>query len=403
MNILFVTDLYPLFEGESGIPLTIKAFAEGFLEAGHKVFVLRPNFIFNTHIRGRKTYRGGEYENSGVKIFNKNFLLPFDKGAVLRAYRNFSKKVLKDDEEIDVILAHMPSGIMTADIISNEYKIPMLCAVHSSDVTVMTNVKYFMFKKRMINAYKNAQCVLPRSFWLKDRIKKIIPDLNKPVEIIYSGVPIKLIEENEARLGISQNKENEEQKEAVQIPAGRKFNPKKAKLITVSSLIKRKNIKAVILAYKKLKKKHPKISLEIIGEGPLKEKLEILNIKNKLDVKFLGALAKDEVYKKMAEADIFILPSKNETFGMVYMEALACGNIVLCTAGSGVDGIIQNNKNGFLIKPNKKGVFSAVDKILGFKPKEFLEISKNAITTAKMFSYENSIKNYLQKIELFKI
>ena len=105
----------------------------------------------------------------------------------------------------------------------------------------------------------------------------------------------------------------------------------------------------------------------------------------------------------MMEAYIFVLPSKNETFGMVYMEALAHGNIVLCTKNSGVDGIIQNYKNGFLIKPNKKGIYDTLKKILSFNSKQFSEISKNAIATAKMFSYENSIKNYLQKIELFKL
>lgn len=152
-----------------------------------------------------------------------------------------------------------------------------------------------------------------------------------------------------------------------------------------------------------MKKKNSKISLEIIGEGPLKEKLEILNIKYKLDIKFSGALPKDEVYKKMSASDIFILPSKNETFGMVYMEALSCGNIVLCSKKSGVDGIIKNGENGFIVKPDKKGIYNAIDKILKFKQKQFLEISKNAITTAKMFSYENSVKNYLQKIELFKL
>ncbi len=67
MNILFITDLYPLFEEEKGIPLTIRDFALGFLDEGHSVKVFRPNFIFNTMIRGRKTYKNGEYENSGVK------------------------------------------------------------------------------------------------------------------------------------------------------------------------------------------------------------------------------------------------------------------------------------------------------------------------------------------------
>ncbi len=384
MNILFVTDLYPLFEKEKGIPLTIQDFALGFNGEGHSVSVFRPNFILNTIIRGRKIYKNGEYENSSIKIYNKNFIFPFRKNSVLKAYRKYFK-----DKKFDAILAHMPSGIMTADIISKEYKIPMLCAVHASDITVLSDIKYFMFKKRMTEAYKNSVCVLARSFWLKEKIKKIIPNLNKPVEIIYSGVPLKVTEENEKKL---ENK---------------KFNPSKVKLLTVSSLIKRKNIKALVFAYKKLKKKYPKISLEIIGDGPLREKLEILNIKYKLNIKFDGILPKNEVYEKMTDSDIFILPSKNETFGMVYMEALSCGSIVLCSKNSGVAGIIKDDKNGdingFLIKPDSKNIYNTVNKILNMKQKQFLEISKNAITTAKMFSYENSVKNYLQKIELFKL
>jgi len=378
MKILVITDLYPLFENEAGIPLTIKDFAEGFVERGHFVEVFRPNLIPNVLIRKRKLYKSKCYENENVRIYNKNFLTPFRKSSVLRAYKKYFK-----GERFDAIIAHMPSGIMTAEIISKEYNIPMLAAVHSSDITVLKSLKYLMFKKRMISAYKNAACILPRSFWLKEKIKKIIPDIEKPVEIIYSGIPLKITEENEK--------------------FERAYNSKKAKLITVSSLTERKNIKSLILAYKKLKKKNPKISLEIIGEGPLRQKLEILSIKNKLDVKFLGQLSKEEVFKKMKEADIFILPSKKETFGMVYMEALSSGMAVCCTKNSGIDGIIENNKNGFLIKPTARGIYDTVNKILNLKPKQFLEISKNALQTAKMFSYENSVKNYLEKIELFRL
>lgn len=378
MRILLITDLYPLFEDEKGIPLTIKAFVEGFVERGHLVEVFRPNLIANVLLRKRKLYKNGCYENGGVRVFNKNFLTPFRKQSVLRTYKKYFK-----GETFDVIIAHMPSGIMTADIISKEYNIPMLAAVHSSDITVLTSFKYLIFKKRMVKAYKNASCLLPRSFWLKEKIRKIIPDIKQPIEIIYSGVPLEITEENEK--------------------LERTFNPKKAKIVAVSSLIKRKNIKSLILAYKKLKKKHPKVTLEIIGDGVLREKLEILNIKNKLDVKFLGQMPKEDVFRKMKEADIFVLPSANETFGMVYMEALSFGMVVCCTKNSGIDGIIENTKNGFLLKPNRKGIYETLNKILGLKPKQFLEISKNALTTAKMFSYENSIKNYLEKIELFRL
>ena len=105
----------------------------------------------------------------------------------------------------------------------------------------------------------------------------------------------------------------------------------------------------------------------------------------------------------MKNSDIFILPSKDETFGMVYMEALSSGMAVCCSKNSGIDGIIEDTKNGYLLKPNKKGIYDTLNKILNLKPKQFLEVSKNALTTAKMFSYENSVKNYLDKIELFRL
>ena len=87
MRILLITDLYPLFDGEKGIPLTIKAFAEGFVERGHLVEVFRPNLIPNVLIRKRKLYKNGCKENNGIRVYNKNFLTPFRKHSVLRAYK----------------------------------------------------------------------------------------------------------------------------------------------------------------------------------------------------------------------------------------------------------------------------------------------------------------------------
>lgn len=381
MRILIVSDLFPLFEDEKNVPLTIKNFAAGFLEAGHFVEILRPNFIFNTLLRGRKVYKEGLYEDSGIRVYNKNFFFPFRKKSVIKAYHKFFK-----DEKFDIILCHMPSGIIAGHILSKEFKIPMLSAVHSSDIKVLSDIKYFMFKKRMLEAYKDSACVLARSFWLKNRIRNIIPNLNKPVEIIYSGVPLSVTEKNEEEV----------------LNKGRKFDPKKAKIITVSSLIDRKNIKSLILAYKKVKKKFPKATLEIVGDGPLKEKLEILCLKKKLDVKFAGKLSKEDVNKKLLMSDIFILPSRNETFGMAYMEALSAGLIVFCTKNSGVDGIIKDGENGFLIKPSKRGIYDTLLKVLKMTNKEYQAVSKNAFLTSKMFSYENSVKNYLDKIELFR-
>lgn len=69
------------------------------------------------------------------------------------------------------------------------------------------------------------------------------------------------------------------------------------------------------------------------------------------NVTFTGHLPQHEVYEKMRQSDIFVLPSVGETFGMVYLEAMASGCIVVGTKDDGIDGIIKDGENGFLTFP----------------------------------------------------
>ena len=92
---------------------------------------------------------------------------------------------------------------------------------------------------------------------------------------------------------------------------------KKIQVLTCGQFIKRKHIDEVILACKNF----DNIELTVIGSG--KEKLPPHAI-------FTGQLPHSKVLEKMRESDIFILPSENETFGMVYLEAMASGCITVC-------------------------------------------------------------------------
>ena len=73
MKILVITDLYPVKDNEKHTPLTIKSFACGWKKLGHDVSVIRPNFLFNSFLRGKTFYKSGIYED----VENINFFLPF--------------------------------------------------------------------------------------------------------------------------------------------------------------------------------------------------------------------------------------------------------------------------------------------------------------------------------------
>ena len=159
----------------------------------------------------------------------------------------------------------------------------------------------------------------------------------------------------------------------------------KIKVLTCGQFIKRKNIDKVIKACEKFEK----IELTVIGSG--RQKLEKISQKPI----FLGQIPHEKVLEKMRESDIFILPSKNETFGMVYLEALASGCITVCSKNDGIDGIIQDGVNGFLCED----VEVALEKIIDFENKNL--ILENAYTTISNFTKIKVAENYINYLATY--
>lgn len=95
------------------------------------------------------------------------------------------------------------------------------------------------------------------------------------------------------------------------------------------------------------------LKLSIIGNGPERNKLEQLinqlQIQDK--VQLLGHKSKEEIVKLLQQSDIFVLPSQSETFGVAYIEALACGLPIIATDCGGPRDIVTED-NGLLIPTN---------------------------------------------------
>ena len=97
--------------------------------------------------------------------------------------------------------------------------------------------------------------------------------------------------------------------------------------------------------------------------------------------------------------DVFIMISKNETFGLVYLEAMAVGCIVVASKNEGFDGIIVDNVNGFLCDAgNVDELASVIKKIKTLSVDRLKEISSNAVATAQKLTEENVARAYLNNI-----
>ena len=122
------------------------------------------------------------------------------------------------------------------------------------------------------------------------------------------------------------------------------------RFISVGHLIKGKGFDVLIYAFARAVKKNENIVLNIIGDGEeyrnLKNIVEDLGIKKWIN--FLGFCPRDKIALEYSISDCFILTSRHESFGVVYIEALACGLPVIGTKCGGPEDFI-NDQNGILV------------------------------------------------------
>jgi len=132
-------------------------------------------------------------------------------------------------------------------------------------------------------------------------------------------------------------------------------------IIFVGRLIKEKNVDVLIKAVELVKREIPDVKCIIIGDGPERSKLEKLATYLGVDdnIKFIGFLENhDDVIAYMKSSKVFVLLSTREGFGIVALEANACGLPVVTVnhERNAATEIITNGKNGFICKLSERDV-----------------------------------------------
>lgn len=124
------------------------------------------------------------------------------------------------------------------------------------------------------------------------------------------------------------------------------------RFITVCNLVPEKGVDVLLHAFARLLHELPDAVLEIAGDGPERRRLEALRARLGLGerVVFHGRVAAERVPGLLHAADAFVLASRHETFGVVLLEALACGLPVIASATGGARDIIDPDV-GMLVSP----------------------------------------------------
>lgn len=145
------------------------------------------------------------------------------------------------------------------------------------------------------------------------------------------------------------------------LPVDWRPNGDKPRLLFVGFLEEYKNPLVLLDAFAQVRTRIPGAVLHVAGDGSLKEAMlrRIGELGLSEAVKMHGYCGRAEVARLMREeCDLFVLPSKSETFGVVLIEALASGKPVVATRCGGPESIVTDRAVGTLCPPNDAGALA---------------------------------------------
>jgi phosphatidylinositol alpha-1,6-mannosyltransferase len=174
-------------------------------------------------------------------------------------------------------------------------------------------------------------------------------------------------------------------------------------LLTISRLYERKGIDRVIEALPDLVQQFPDLVYLIVGDGYYRDALDALVIKHGVGdhVVFAGSVSDAELPFHYAIGDVFIMPNRElpdgetEGFGLVFLEANACGLPVIAGAAGGSVDAVQHRKNGIVVDGNDlRAISQAVADLLGDRSL-YTQIGHNALQVAAASGWQVRVAEFM--------
>ncbi|HEV8000053.1 MAG TPA: glycosyltransferase family 4 protein [Planctomycetaceae bacterium] len=136
------------------------------------------------------------------------------------------------------------------------------------------------------------------------------------------------------------------------LDAPRKNSAESVRVLYCGQLIERKGLRTLLEAFLNLADEFPQAELILVGEGPLRESLAAqVPARLKDRVIFAGFQPVDELPTFFSQADLFVLPSLHDGWGVVVNQALAAGLPVICSSAVGAAADLVSEQNGSVVPP----------------------------------------------------
>lgn len=274
-----------------------------------------------------------EWMNSGFKVHRLNVAHKHD------PRHHFQLKKLFNELEPHLVHLHLwnPGACRYAFSAIDTEKTKIVTTEH--DPFPISGLKKSIKKK----AIKKTTHTITVSDANKQLMLKLYPELKGKISTVHNGIDLEKFEQSIITLS-TQAKD----KIRSQIFKAEHDN---FIILTIAELHPRKGLTYLIEAFKQIESKEPKTKLVIIGEGPQRPTLEKLIKKLELSGKVILAGQQEEIPQILKSANLFVLPSVKEAFGLVLLEAMAAQLPIIASEVGGIPEIVQNHKSGELVPP----------------------------------------------------
>jgi glycosyltransferase involved in cell wall biosynthesis len=346
MRILFCNFEYPPLGGGGGV---INALLAQELAKRHDITVLTSgglNLPFESMEDGVQVIRAPVYFRRHQAVANLRSMLTFIPSGI-----RVGKQVLKR-HQYDVINTHfvLPTGPV-GDALGRFAGIPNVLTLHGGDLYDPTKSlsphHHLLLRMWVRYLLKRADVVVGQSKDTLDNMRRFYaPEMG--------GLRIPLgIQPPVTRL------------------ASRKsygFRGDETLLVTVGRLVARKAVNQLISMMARLREK--RVRLLIIGDGPHEAALKAQVVEQQMEdrIVFLGHVAETEKFRLLRLCDIYVSTSQHEGFGLVFLEAMACGLPVICYDNGGQMDFLRDEESGFLVSLNELDLFQARCQLLIDRP-----------------------------------
>ncbi len=207
-------------------------------------------------------------------------------------------------------------------------KLPFVTTLHGTDITLVGLDRSYLPITRF--AIEQSDGVTAISQYLRERTLREF-DIKNHIEVIYNFV----------NCDVYCRGENSPELKKEYAPQGERL------LLHLSNFRPVKRVTDCIEIFDRIRKQIPS-KLLMIGDGPDRSRAEWLAVQKGIhnDVIFLGK--QDQVQEKLALADVLLLPSELESFGLAALEGMACEVVPIATRVGGIPELIEHGKSGYL-------------------------------------------------------